>query len=630
LAAFAILAPAQQTVIRTETRLVLVDAVVRDKKGRMASDLGAKDFRLWEDGKERPITSFSVEGAGPQDESEAEYLAFLFDGSGVAAGSRVAAEGNVRQDVAKFAGAYASRNRYMAVMNFSADLSIAQNFTAMADRVQRAAGDTSRVASGIAVVTVKNPDPSALVSAAAGAPEAGIIRDSGGPGHSAAVIPANTGDTALAPVSDPLPLLDAVNTIVNSMSAIRGRKFLVVVSASRQPLTPPPAWQAAAVARACNRANVAVYATNEALKPLAEETGGRWIATDLIRELGGIVDDQEKRYVLGFTPVESPDGSCHSLRVQTTRSGLEVRARNAYCNVKAPVQLAAKAEGKALEERVTGPPAGSAAASMELPYFYASPGVALVDLAMEMDLASLKFVKQNGKQHAVLNLAGLAHGADGEVAGRFNDAVPLDFGTVQEAEAFLKQPYRYEFQFNLRPGRYNVRVAFGSGGQSFGKVEAPLTIDAWDGQHLALSGIAFASETRKVADLASDLDPSLLEGHKELIARSNEMVPSGSNRLHRSAPCIGYLEIYDSLLAGANPPTFDLGIRVLDRRTGEEKEAGKFNAADYIRPGNPVAPVMLKFPIASLPPGSYTLEVKAVRSPGNDSAMRTVEFQVVE
>src|ERR1039458_8593151 len=59
---------APQTVIRAETRLVLVDAVVRDKKnGKIAPDLAAKDFRVWEDGKERTITSFfAKESAFPE------------------------------------------------------------------------------------------------------------------------------------------------------------------------------------------------------------------------------------------------------------------------------------------------------------------------------------------------------------------------------------------------------------------------------------------------------------------------------------------------------------------------------------------------------------------------------------
>ena len=500
-----------------------------------------------------------------------QYLAFLFDGSGVAPGSRVAAEADARQDVAKFAAAYASPKRYMAVLNFSGDLSITQNFTPMADRVERAAGDTSRVARGISVEPAKNRDLNEAFDATAG-PDVGIIRDSGSSQRPGA---AST-DRLPAPSSNPLSLLEVIGSVANSMSAIRGRKFLVVLSASRSSLTTAPTeLYAAAVARACNGANVAVYATNGALQYLAEETGGRWITKSLISELGEIVDEQEKRYVLGFTPVESPDGSCHSLRVQTTRGGLDVRARNAYCNVKAPDLLAGKTEGKTLESRATSADAGNLAASVELPYFYSSPGVAVVDLAMDMDLANLKFAKQGGKQHAELNLVALAYRTDGQVAGRFSDTVPLDFETAQEAEAFRKRPYRYEHQFDLPSGRYTIRVAFSSGDQTFGKVEGPLTIEPWDGKQLGLSGIALAGEAHKVSDLTSDLDASLLEGHKDLIAKSNQIVPSGSNRLRRSGQCVAYVEIYDALLAGPNPPTLALGSAFWTRGPARRRDPAR-------------------------------------------------------
>src|SRR5271155_442519 len=50
-------------VIRTETRLVLVDSVVTDKKGEYVRDLTQKDFKVWEDGKEQTLTSSLFGGA---------------------------------------------------------------------------------------------------------------------------------------------------------------------------------------------------------------------------------------------------------------------------------------------------------------------------------------------------------------------------------------------------------------------------------------------------------------------------------------------------------------------------------------------------------------------------------------
>jgi len=605
---------ASQAVIRTEARLVLVDAIVRDKKGKIVADLDAGDFRLWEDGKEQPITSLSLEKAGAPDQSEAQHLLFLFDRVGFQ--DRDLA---VRQAVANFAGAYASPNRYMAVVDFDAKLRIAQNLTAITERVQRAAvskaeaGEQSRDAPGA---------PADFNS---------LIANSGADPYMSRYVLRQAQQQAAAPLPQWLsvPLLDAIGALADGTADVRGRKLLVVLGDSRRPVDAPDS-QVAATARACNRANVAVYATDAILKTLAEKTGGRRISNDLINELGAIVDERDKRYVLGFKPVESPDGSCHTLRVKIRRDGLDVQARNAYCNTKAQDLLAGKVQGRDLETRAAGPSPGNAAATMELPYFYSSPGIALVDLAMEMDLANLKFVKQNGKQHADWGLVGLAYGADGAVAGRFSDAVPLDFATLEETEAFRKQPYRYERQFRLPAGKYNVRVAFGSGDQNFGKVEAPLTIAAWDGQHLAVSGIALSSDASKAPDLASDLDPSLLEGHKDLVAKSLLISPSGRNRFRGSAPCFGYLEISDPELAGPNPPAVNLEVRVLDRGTGEQKVAGAFSLSSYMRPGNPVVPVLLRAPIASLPLGSYVLELKVVRSPGSDPVVRTVEFQVVE
>src|SRR5713226_2316649 len=69
-------------VIRTETRLVLVDTVVTDKKGNYIRDLTSKDFKVWEDNKEQEIKSFSFEaGADSPSNSQKRYLVLFFDNS---------------------------------------------------------------------------------------------------------------------------------------------------------------------------------------------------------------------------------------------------------------------------------------------------------------------------------------------------------------------------------------------------------------------------------------------------------------------------------------------------------------------------------------------------------------------
>jgi hypothetical protein len=263
---------------------------------------------------------------------------------------------------------------------------------------------------------------------------------------------------------------------------------------------------------------------------------------------------------------------------------------------------------------------------MALPFFYSAPGAAVVHLAMELDLANLKFASRNGKQHADLDVVALVYGAGGELAAKFSDTAQIDLTTADEVRAFRGRPYHYDRQIDVPFGKYEVRVAFGSGGESLGNIEAPLTIDAWDGRSLALSGIALSRDARKATDLAVEIDPSLLEGHKPLIAHSLEIVPSGDNRCRSAEPCFGYLELYDSALAAPNARALRLGIRVLDRQTKRELESGDLDLTSFVRPGSSSAPVIVQVPVRALRAGAYTLEMRA--SSGTGSAVRTVDFEV--
>src|SRR5215471_17307398 len=51
-------APQRHTITSTSTA-ILVDAVVRDKAGRLVTDLGANDFEVFEDGVAQTVDSFT-------------------------------------------------------------------------------------------------------------------------------------------------------------------------------------------------------------------------------------------------------------------------------------------------------------------------------------------------------------------------------------------------------------------------------------------------------------------------------------------------------------------------------------------------------------------------------------------
>ena len=239
----------------------------------------------------------------------------------------------------------------------------------------------------------------------------------------------------------------------------------------------------------------------------------------------------------------------------------------------------------------------------------------------------MKFEKVKGKQHAALNILGIAYKPDNSVAARFSDTVNLDLEGKKEVEEFQKQPFRYENQFGIACGEYKLKVVFSSGNESFGKLEAPLAIDPYGEQQFSISAVALSNSVRRTADISSDLDSQLLEDRTPLIVQGLQILPSASNHFKKTDTAAIYAEVYEPLLKNANPPDVGYELTVVELKSGQQKfhvggRTPKGNA------GNPVIPLGLKLPVATLDAGAYRLDLRAVDSAGNASKIRSTGFEV--
>ena len=148
----------------------------------------------------------------------------------------------------------------------------------------------------------------------------------------------------------------------------------------------------------------------------------------MLSGLDKIAHEQDEYYLLGFAPEDSPEGSCHTLRVKVERGGTEVRARSGFCNVKPADVLAGNPVEKNLEALAAGNASGAMGGTFEASFFYSALNQAKVNLAMEIPPASINFDKVKGKYHADVNVLGIAYRPDGSVGARFSDEVKLDPG----------------------------------------------------------------------------------------------------------------------------------------------------------------------------------------------------------
>jgi len=714
--------PSDPSIIRAETKLVLVDAVVTDKKGQYVHGLTAKDFKVWEDNKEQAIKNFSFEAdpASPSN-SQPRYVVLFFDNSTINYGEQALA----RDAAGKFIDAIAAPNRLMAVVNYGGSLQIAQNFTADAARLRAAV-------SGISV-------PDLPLNASAGAPRLSSIEAGFG-----------MRDTVLA-----------LRTMAKNLSNLPGRKTLILLTGGFPLRDPELISEVTATIEACNRANVAIYpidvrglvasltplpsgaggamgltasfspvlftlasftpgmaffatqapgggrggggggagggvgggrggggigggggapapsrggggglgggtagrtgggggipaggimppynqsrvllprfptsaATNQdIMHVLAEGTGGFVLinTNDLLSGFDKIGKEMNEYYLIGYTPPDSKEGSCHSLKVKVDQGGDTVRARTGYCNAKSHDLLAKNPVEKTLETRAAAEKAGDVDASMQLPFFYTGPNQARVDVAMDIDPKAMKFQKEKGKEHSELNILGIAYQAEGGVAARFSDTVKLDLDGKKEVEEFAKKPYHYENQFDIAPGKYRLKVVFSSGGESFGKVEKLLAVDDYDGKKFTVSSLVLSTNYRAVAS-GTDLDALLIEDRTPLVAGGVQVFPSGANRFKNTEKPAVYMEVYEPLLAAAERPkdiAVALQIQVLDAKTGQQKsDTGLSRIPVPEKNGSPTIAFGTMLPVADLAPGSYRMILSAIDNAGNKS-QRWADFEM--
>lgn len=730
-------------VIRAETKLVLVDAVVTDKKGGYVRDLTMKDFKVWEDKKEQNVKTFSFE-ADPNSPSATQkrYIVLFFDNSSMSFGDQALA----RKAAASFIESNAGPNRLMAIVNFGGSLVISQNFTDDVDRLKAVAtgiktsftttsadtgamGQLTKAAAGFGtrdmILSLRNlaknladvPGRKTLVLLTSGFPVGEEERQE----ITAAIDTCNKANVAVYPIDvrGLVAPMGSLSTPRKTGLSARWQAWSQSISGLGSAFLQPTAYQSGSMAffqahpggggggsptgggggtgggsgggkpsggggaptgggggksggtptggggggksGGVMPANVNVNNNiNNPLNPnanpglllpkmlpsattnqqmmymLADGTGGFVIhdTNDLAGGLERIGKELNEHYVLGYTPDESDEGSCHALTVKVDRGGTTVRARSGYCNVRPRDLLASNPVEKQLESRAASAQAGNIAASMQLPFFYTGTNTARVDVAMEIPADTIKFTKEKGKFHADVNILGIASKADGTVGARFSDTVKLEFPGKKEMEAFEQRPYHYENQFDVASGQYSLKVVFSASGDSFGKLEMPLAVDPYDSKQLGLSGIVLSREIYKATDAGANLDAELIADRKPLIAQGMQIVPGTSNKFKNTDPAFLYFEVYEPLLSvpdRKDPLAVGVAMKVIDSKSGDKKvDTGWIRIPIPEKAGSPVLPIGLKLPVTGLAPGTYKLEMTAVDQtdkPGK-TVIRTTSFDI--
>jgi VWFA-related protein len=622
--------PVAPGTIKSEANMVLVDAVVTDKRKNYQKDLTQKDFHVFEDGKEQPITSFSREvDIQPGAPSRQQYIVIFFDNAGLDPGGQMWE----RDAALKFVEKTASPTRKMAVIDYMGSLQVVQNFTSDIDllrlavrKVGVASGQANRGSTGFSGSERKQADlalRNLLLRIRDVAKMLGTV-----PGRKTMLYFSAGFNLTSARQTDFQDTIDALNQANVGVYPV-GPSDLIVPTATasqgvaesspeskRSNIRPLP--EAVRTMPEGGEAKSALYA-------LAARTGGFPIITVGMEKVS---EEMNQYYLLGYVPPnQSHNGSYHKIKVKVDRPGVEVRARSGYADTRSPDLLAGKNEGVALEAKVTSFEAGEIPVTLSTPYFYIRPGMARVNLALSIPANAVDFQRHGDNYRAQMNVLGIAYRDDGSVATRFSDVANLDYDK-DEMRELTKANIEYQNSFKLAPGEYTFKLVLSTEGGKFGKYVVPLALDPFSGKQFTLSGPAFGGSFISSPMSSADIDQSLIEGSAPMVANDMQAVPSSNNRFKKDAQPVVYVEVYDPILESSNP---QIGILfdIVDRKTNQKVySSNTISLHENIHPGNPLVPAIFKLPMDKLPPGDYRIEIQGRDSPGNTSPVRTGDFSV--
>lgn len=285
----------EEEVLRVDTDLIPIDVTVTNAEGEPVRNLRQEDFKLFEDGIERPISFFNVERKGG--ELRPVAVVFALDISGSMTLEEVE---RMRAAVRSFAERLADRTSLFAVVTFGMQVKTVQGFTNEKGKIDRAFDRIARDPNGLSTHAYDAVDDAVrmLVRKAPRTRERRLMK------------------RAVVVISDGFPVGDTVapSTVIERANAADVSIYTVtlpsfsriIAQTGRAPLPTP--LDVSGLAEKTGGINV--YATDKDFEPLF-----RALAEEVVSS-----------YVIAFYPPEEKrrDGRFHTIRIEGPR-GLNVR-----------------------------------------------------------------------------------------------------------------------------------------------------------------------------------------------------------------------------------------------------------------------------------------------------------------
>src|SRR6202045_3376591 len=575
--------------VHVTSELVLVNVVVRDKKGNLVRDLKKDDFTLLEDGKRQAISTFDFENV--------DELATA--GAAEATVSGTAADGSVLRPADK-AATLNARDRRLMLLFFDFSGMQPEEIERCVDAAKKFVQTRMQPADLIALVSLStnmridldftDDKTKVLTALSAYASGQGQGFDNGATGSSEGA--AETGGAFTADDTDYNTFnadrkLLALQAIMQTLGKISQKKAIIYFSngISQNGVDNQSALRAATASAV--KANVSIYpvdirglqafppggeaqnaslhgqsayngaavlndlsnnaATQETLSTLASDTGGKafFDSNDFGAVFSQVQKDSSAYYVLGFTSANAlKDGKFRRLKVQLNRPDLKLDYRSGYyagrdfehLNRADREQLIQDELASELSQTDVAVYAGASYFRQDDSHYYLS-------VSLVIPGSQIPFVQEKDKDNATIDVIGEVR-VDGKFAvGHQRDTVKLALDSAQQVR---RKNVQYNTGFLLAPGNYHLKFVVRENQTGrMGSFETDVQIPDLRKTPLRMSSVVLSSQRVPAgAKKTSGLHP--------LVQDQTELVPNITHVFTQDQHLYLQYEVYDAA-RGKNP-----------------------------------------------------------------------------
>lgn len=380
-----------------------------------------------------------------------------------------------------------------------------------------------------------------------------------------------------------------------------------------------------------------LLASQDSLSALAADTGGKAVfnTNSLEPGLSRALKETAAYYLLAWKPDNETQHASKFRRIEVKVVGkpdLVVQVRRGFFD-KEPEPSVAKAtkteklkqesqqetvkssEAELRKVMLAPYPAHDIPVSLSLNYINTPARGPMLSTVMQVPNEFFSFEPVNGKQTAVVTVAGTVFDARGNAGAVFNNRLTIDAPSVEAARAGRDLTYSYPVY--IGPGLYQVRVGVrdektGRSGTAHGWIEIP------NAGQLALSSLLMGVREQPTISNAA--------------AISQDGPTSVELSIAHNFSANGYLRfqvfVYNAALAPADAKP-DVAIQVQMVRDGQPVVTTALRKVSTVDVTDPARiPYAAEIPLSGLPAGRYLLQVTVVDRVAKKSASQQTHFEI--